>query len=64
MTMIMKNPNPKGTQAKRTLKIEKLLLAGVPPIDIYENLGVGRGVVAGIAYRMRDRGIEIGRAHV
>lgn len=57
--MTYKNPNPKGTQSKRTLKIEELLLAGVPPVNIYEYMNIGRGVVAGVAFRMRERGINL-----
>jgi hypothetical protein len=57
--MTYKNPNPKGTQSKRTLRIEELLLAGVPPVDIYQQMGIGRGVVAGVAFRMRERGINV-----
>lgn len=58
MTM-MKNPNPKGTQSEQTKKIEELLLAGVPPVHIYEQLNIGRSVVAGISFRMRERGIQL-----
>lgn len=58
MTM-MKNPNPKGTQSEQTKKIEELLLAGVPPVHIYEQLNIGRSVVAGISFRMRERGITL-----